>query len=90
MGDLPLVRGKEAGETDNMTADSVVLAPVQAQAVGMAREMTAGEISGFGHDIHSCGVVYVLADRDVPAATVAASEMARGVVVGAGNCYGCC
>ena len=45
--------------TDDMTADSVVLAPVQAQAVGMAREITAGEIPGFGHDIHSCGVTYV-------------------------------
>jgi hypothetical protein len=66
-----------------MTADSVVLAPVQARAVGMAREITVGEIPGFDHDIHSCGVAYVLADCDVPAATVAASEMARGVVVGA-------
>ena len=28
-----------------MTADSVVLAPVQVQAVGMAREITAGEIT---------------------------------------------
>jgi hypothetical protein len=82
VGDLPLVRGKEAGETDNMTADSVVLAPVQAQAVGMAWEMTAGEISGFGHDIHSCGVVYVLADRDVPAATVAARRWHEGLLWG--------
>ena len=65
--------------TEGMTTDSEV--PAHAQAVRMARGITAGDVLVLGHDAACASGVEV--GRSVVAAAAAVGEMARGVAAGA-------